>query len=809
MKDRVLISSFTRNLLVATAGFLWSNSLFGAVPGDEHWDAQFGAPGVTNNIFAIAVNNALVYAAGAVPTGARTNTPLNVWDGKQWTVAAVFTGPQLNGPSSMQVNDLAFVGNALYAAGSFTNVNGVYANGLAKWDGTTWSSVGFSGLAYTLAVDGNNLYVGGIYTNAGGVTTTNIGYWDGSAWHALGDGLGTAGTLTPPVRAIAVNNGKVYAGGGFINSGAQSITNLAAWDGTTWSAVGGGVNGNVFALAFKGSDLYAGGAFTQAGATVATNMARWDGATWSAVGNGLRGAGVESLAVLNGSVCAAGLFTNSGPLGMTNFAVWDGANWSAAGHLNGAGVRAVSTGTQLVVGGSFTVAGNLWANQIAAWDGTRWSTYGVPGRLNGVLYSVSGLFFSSVSALANDGTNLYAAGNFNYAGTINASFIARFDGRNWWPLGPGLNNEVVALAVANNRVYAGGYFTGTADGNVSMNHIGCWDGTNWNSLGDPGGAVFALAVSTNGLYAAGTAYSGPQFPSPYGSPFFSRWDGTNWYTARNFTNNTFFTWPVNYHDPTGYTAIAIQNTNVYLGGNIRGFSQFDPNDLSFVTTGCLNIIRFDPNFGWIMGTGLNNYPVALATVETNLYAAGDFTTAGGVAANRIARWDGRQWSDVGGSVIGNGTIRSLTTASNNLYAGGTFTNIGGVSANRIARWDGTNWSAFGSGISGTVFGLTAIDADLYGAGSMRLAGGKASFGMAHWNEQMNFNIPQLVNPAALTNRQFQVRLLGLIGLTNIIQATTNFAAWTPVLTNSAGVYDFTDPDSAAYPRRFYRARLGP
>ena len=111
-------------------------------------------------------NNGAVYAGG-LSTGGRTNVPLNVWDGKQWTVPAMFFGPV-----TVQANDLAFVGNTLYAAGNFTNVNGVAANGLARWDGTTWSSVGFSGLAYALAVEGNNLYVGGIYTNAGGVTTT-------------------------------------------------------------------------------------------------------------------------------------------------------------------------------------------------------------------------------------------------------------------------------------------------------------------------------------------------------------------------------------------------------------------------------------------------------------------------------------------------------------------------------------------------------------------------------------------------------------------------------------------------------------
>ena len=70
----------------------------------------------------------------------------------------------------------------------------------------------------------------------------------------------------------------IYAGGGFINSGSQSITNLAVWNGATWSAVGGGVNGNVYALAFNGGDLYAGGYFNQAGAVLATNVARWSGA---------------------------------------------------------------------------------------------------------------------------------------------------------------------------------------------------------------------------------------------------------------------------------------------------------------------------------------------------------------------------------------------------------------------------------------------------------------------------------------------------------------------------------------------------
>jgi hypothetical protein len=146
---------------------------------------------------------------------------------------------------------------------------------------------------------------------------------------------------------------------------------------------------------------------------------------------------------------------------------------------------------------------------------------------------------------------------------------------------------------------------------------------------------------------------------------------------------------------------------------------------------------------------------------------------------------------------------------NNLYAGGTFTNLGGVTANRIAKWDGTNWSALGDGASGSVSALAAWGSDVYAGGSFRQTGDKFAYDVGHWNDQLNFNTPQLANPAWLTNQQFQVRLMGVAGLTNIIQATTNFTSWTPVLTNSTGVYDFTDPNSTAYPCQFYRAVLGP
>jgi hypothetical protein len=767
--------------------FLASALSLRAVPGDEHWDPQFGAPGVTNTTYAIAVNNGAIYVAG-VAAGSRTSVPLSVWDGKQWSVTAMF-----NGPSQMSVNDLAFVGNTLYAAGNFTNVDGVAANGLAKWDGTNWSSLGFSGIAYALAVDGNNLYVGGNYTNAGGVTVTNIGYWDGSTWHAMGPGVGTLAGYS--VRAVAAKSGLVYVGGLFNNSGSQSVTNLVMWNGTTWSGVGGGVNSLVYALAFNDNDLYVGGAFTQAGATPASGIAKWDGTNWSALDSGLAGASKTalSLASLNGLLCVAGSFTSAGGSGATNFATWNGSLWSGAGNLNAQGYRAVASGGKLYVGGLFSIAGGLWVNQIASWDGAQWSALGISGRQNGIQ--------STVSAVASDGTNLYAGGSFTYAGqTTNANYIARFDGTNWQPLGAGLNNPVNALAVTNNLVYAGGSFTGTKTG-TALPYFGRWDGANWNSMGSAGGLVYAVAVGPNGVYAAGTYYTG----SAYGAPFFNRWTGSTWSSMLVFPpDTTFFAYPLS--DPVGYRAIAIQGNNVYLGGNIMGFTQFPPNDFDQATN-CQNIIRFDGTYGWIMGTGLNKTNVALAVLGSTVFAAGTFTTAGGLPANQIAKWDGTTWSGVGGGVVGNGTVLALTTMGDSLFAGGTFTNMGGVPANRIAKWDGTIWSALGSGVSGSVQSLVAIGPNLYVGGNFRFAGNKNANDFARWNEQVNFNVPQLLNPAWPANGAFRVRLSGISGQTNIIQASTNLITWTPVLTNTTGIYDFTDPNSTSYRVRFYRALL--
>lgn len=116
---------------------------------------------------------------------------------------------------------------------------------------------------------------------------------------------------------------------------------------------------------------------------------------------------------------------------------------------------------------------------------------------------------------------------------------------------------------------------------------------------------------------------------------------------------------------------------------------------------------------------------------SRLYAAGQFTTAGGTIANNIAMWDGQSWNPLGSGT--DGTINALAWDGTNLYAGGVFRVAGGVSANFVAKWNGSTWSPLGSGLGWTVESLVWDGYNLIAGGDFHTAGGVAADYIARWN----------------------------------------------------------------------------
>ncbi|MBM4113173.1 MAG: hypothetical protein FJ253_07330 [Phycisphaerae bacterium] len=599
-------------------------------------------------------------------------------------------------------------GPALYAGGSFITAGGVAARRIAKWNGASWSALGtgMNGDVHCLAVfddglgGGPALYAGGLFTEAGGGPVSNVAKWNGVSWSSP-----DAGT-NQMVRALAVfDDGSgggpaLYAGGSFTQAGGYPASKIAKWDGVSWSAVGSGMNDVVRCLAVfddglgGGPALYAGGLFTTADGAPADRIAKWDGRTWSALGTGM----------------------NNWTLALTTFDDGSGG------------------GVALYAGGDFSTAGGVAAKRIAKWNGASWSALG-----SGMNNTVSSL--TTFDDGSGGGPALIAGGSFTMAGGGSATRIAKWNGAAWSALGGGMDVSVNALAVLDDkrgggpRLFAGGQFP-TAGG-INVNFVSEWSGTSWGALGNgPNNVVHDLLVFDDGLGGGPALYAGGEFISA-GIALAARiakWDGESWSALGSGLGPT-----------NGGVSLAVFDDGLgggpalYVGG-------------AFSTAGGASankIAKWDGVSWSPLGSGMNEIAVrALAVFDDGggpaLYAGGSFTTAGGNPASRIAKWDGVSWSAVGSGM--NDDVRCLAVFDDGLgggpalYAGGFFTTAGGNPASLIAKWDGASWSAVGGGVTPTaVYALEVIDDGrgggpaLYAGGSFTSAGGNPMNRIAKWN----------------------------------------------------------------------------
>jgi len=709
----------------------------------------------------------------------------------------------------------------LYIGGDFTVVGDIVANRIAKWNGSSWSALGLgmNSTVHALSVLGSDVYAGGLFsraTNSDGIAVTarNIAKWDGSGWSALGSGM-AGGTPYPKVSALAVSGTNVYAGGSFTLAGGIPVYRIAKWDGSTWSALGSGMNSDVAALIVSGNDLYAGGYFTTAGGVEANRIAKWSGGTWSPLGSGLN-SNVSAVAVAGGDMFAGGHFTTAGGVEANRIAKWDGTNWSALGSGMNSYVWALAAaGGDVYAGGLFTTAGGVVANRIAKWNGTSWSALG------------SGMN-ERVLALVVNGSDVLVGGDFTTAGGDSAGRIAKWNGSAWSAYGTGINGSVLALTVSGSDVYAGGQFV-TIGGGVA-NHVAKWDGSAWRSLGSGVGGgstyppvVFALAATGSNVFAAGNFTTAGGMTANY----VAQWNGTTWSALGSGMNY----W---------VSTLAVVGSNLYAGG---WFTTADGSAANYIA-------KWDGSVWSALGSGMNERVFALAASDNGLYAGGLFTTAGGSAANYVARWNGSTWSALGSGVDHpyTPTVSALAVSGSELYVGGDFDVAGGLVASNVAKWNGSMWSALGSGVSSSVDTLLVLGGDVYAGGHFITAGGSAASSIAKWDGSVWSSLGSGVNGSVetmavvgtdlymggtfsiaggkvsgyiarailppfivTTNGPLSFTLVGPIGSNALIQASTDLQAWTPLLTNSLtrGSVNFTDSLATNFPRRFYRALLLP
>ena len=424
------------------------------------WDGASGwhalGAGVPGRVTSIAIApDGDVVVAHAIDASEYYATRISRWDGTAWATVADIEGatPDDFGEA---IEELAYVGDTLFAVGSFARIGGVAVEDVARFDGTTWA--GYAGLA----ADGNvnaisataldDVCIGGSFSTLGVIPARFAACWDGTAWTARGFPIEHYQGVFDLVRRPG--DGALIAAGDFmlddtnLNGGS-----IAVWSGTEWQLIGGGLMSelgpgstkSVRGVVFAPHGMYAGGAFqlvNPADPTPANGGARWNGTAWEDIG---------------------GLFKEAGGIGL------DTTNVNAI---------AVGPDGSVYFGGLFTRAGSTRVAHVVRYDGTYWSGMRTPGE---TYEGVGG----RVWAFSREGAcAIYVGGEFEYAGSVRAHNVARYTREGGYEaLGTGVQGAGADLAAGpGGLLYASGGFidsdTGTEFANVAV-----WNGSSWEGLG--------------------------------------------------------------------------------------------------------------------------------------------------------------------------------------------------------------------------------------------------------------------------------------------------------------------------------------
>lgn len=366
-------------------------------------------------------------------------------------------------------------------------------------------------------------------------------------------------------------------------------------------------------------------------------------------------------------------------------------------------------------------------------DNSPWDrSFGIPG------------IHGSVGAADADGDDIFLAGNFSFAGDLQADNVVRWNRATQTFSGVGgglvpLYNEhfaIDALVATEEAVFVGGSFRAyspSSGGNLT--HFARYDRTTeqWSSpAGDtPLYPVSAMVRHNDALYIA----AGHLF----------RYDlNTGQVTIESDVIAAMF-------------ALESVGDHIYVGGRFSMLGDLEAH----------NIARYTPSTGeWttlgegdtngIQSVWVGNQQVGqvntLAFHDGMLYVGGEFGAAGGQVARSLAAWDAaaESWSEYGGGLrayylpSSGGTINVPGKvaaigfdSAGRLYAVGTFTRGGGntndgVPLNSIGRYANEAWQALDSG-NKPAMDFGAVLGDLFLVGNGWTSPELAASVIAMWN----------------------------------------------------------------------------
>lgn len=612
------------------------------------------------------------------------------------------------------------------------------------------------------------------------VADSSISAWNGSAWRRFA-ALSASSPQIPLASHDFDGSGPDVARLVTANSGLNTV--IAFGPAGTSVSMPGFFGSQILSLLSFDQDgagpaaaqLIAAGNFTSISLPTSqprNRIAAWDGTTWSSLGSGLN-AEVQTLELWDADgegpqpalLVAGGRFSGPG-LGQRGVATWNGTAWSYLAFASNASVSEVrdlatwdhdgllATPRRLIAVGSMSLPVTSGFRNVAMWNGAAWTNVGQQNPLSAV-DSVA-----AISSVTPGGPErLVIAGPFSIvAPSVSISGVAVFENGNWQPLGSGFapqaNMRVIADSLMpTHRVTLFGPFTTTSAG-TRVNYASQWDGTGWRSMPDASDAnlstpvqyAFDLVTSSGQRVLVAVVEEGSLSRvyrrdsagwQPVGDPV-AITSAVKWTPSGSdlvqiaigvsggvVITDGFTTTPLATIANASDISLAVRKTpqgeRLIVAGNQRVYS--------IAPSGALQQLGGQFN---AVGTVLTAWDHdADASTADHILAAGGFTTIAGQPFSRVARWNDTTWVNIGSieaNQPANVNIAFYITTWNHDNNPATpnvpvclgafqFANVNNTEVRGLTQWTGSQWAPMPAGRPWTIGGparLFAWDRDRAG-----------------------------------------------------------------------------------------------
>lgn len=534
--------------------------------------------------------------------------------------------------------------HSLVVVGSFTHAGDQLARNVARWNGTSWASLG-AGVTteYERVLTGVACASNGDVVVCGDLSTFGhaASRWNGASW-----------TLMPPLPETAVayggtavlvrQNGEIVLANdqSYIGMGVVAECGIYRWTGSAW--VGLGISNTTLLRQCSALTETSTGTLVAAGASASGASVRtFDGSNWSSFGAPSLPGTAVAVTLLPGGGAVAALQSGSGWSVQTTSAA--NAPWSLLGSAD-APIRSVvgrSNGA-IVASGEFSSCG-VTAARVAQWNGT-WAALASGNQDGRVLCATA------------TPTGYVVGGTFRNLGGNQAVGVAQWTGSAWQAVGAGLTAPVVQLARRSNGDLLAR--TRIDDTYPGQHELMLWNGAAWTQLVPPIANPVAMAVLTNDDVAVAS-------PDQV-----HLWNGATWTTLPG---------------PLGglITSMdAAPNGDLIVGGYFYFWAGSTAE----------RIVRWNGSAWQAIGTGPGGPPMAIeAQANGEILVAGGFYF--GSQRHVAARWNGTTWAPVGTACRENIPVGTLITAEPNgdVLVGGSMLELGGLPVQNLARWSNGAW----------------------------------------------------------------------------------------------------------------------